>query len=130
VALDILPDISGFKPRERTGEIKPTDGTGIDHIAFSFINLDAALAPVKAAGIPIEQPIVVDVVYGTRSFFLRSPEGVLVGIDRGQADSGIRLALIGVRLGCGAFCSGGAHKRFKRAFTMMLGQSPFADEPR
>jgi catechol 2,3-dioxygenase-like lactoylglutathione lyase family enzyme len=78
VALDILPDIPAFKPKERTSEIKPTDGAGIDHIAFSFANLDAALARVRAAGTPIERPVTIDPTYGTRSFFLRSPEGVLV----------------------------------------------------
>ena len=78
VALDILPDTQMFKPRERTGTILPTDGTGIDHLAFSFRNLDAALARVTAASIPIVRPIAQDPVYDVRSFFVRSPDGVLV----------------------------------------------------
>jgi catechol 2,3-dioxygenase-like lactoylglutathione lyase family enzyme len=78
VALDILPDTSPFRPRERTGQIKPTDGSGIDHLAFSFPDLDRAMARVKAAGIPIERTIAVDEIYRTRSLFIRSPEAVLV----------------------------------------------------
>jgi catechol 2,3-dioxygenase-like lactoylglutathione lyase family enzyme len=78
VALDILPDTALFKPKERTGAIQPTDGAGIDHIAFSFASLDAALRRVTAAGIPIVRPIATDATYGVRSFFVRSPEGVLV----------------------------------------------------
>jgi catechol 2,3-dioxygenase-like lactoylglutathione lyase family enzyme len=78
VALDILPDTGAFKPKERTGAIQPTDGSGIDHLAFSFRNLDAALKRVMALGIPIEKPVSTDVTYGMRSFFVRSPDGVLV----------------------------------------------------
>jgi catechol 2,3-dioxygenase-like lactoylglutathione lyase family enzyme len=78
VSLDILPDTQMFKPKERTGAIQPTDGAGIDHLAFSFRNLDAALARVTAAGIPVVRPIALDPVYGVRSFFVRSPDGVLV----------------------------------------------------
>jgi catechol 2,3-dioxygenase-like lactoylglutathione lyase family enzyme len=78
VSLDILPDTQMFKPRERTGAIQPTDGAGIDHLAFSFRDLDAALARVTAAGIPVVRPISQDPAYGVRSFFVRSPDGVLV----------------------------------------------------
>jgi catechol 2,3-dioxygenase-like lactoylglutathione lyase family enzyme len=76
VALDVLPDIPAFQPRERTGAIRPTDGAGIDHIAFSFADLDEAFARVRNGGVLIERPVAVDPVYGTRSFFIRSPEGV------------------------------------------------------
>jgi catechol 2,3-dioxygenase-like lactoylglutathione lyase family enzyme len=78
VALDILPGTTPFKPKERTGAIQPTDGAGIDHITFSFSNLDAALKRVTAAGVGIERPIATDTTHGVRSFFVRSPEGVLV----------------------------------------------------
>jgi catechol 2,3-dioxygenase-like lactoylglutathione lyase family enzyme len=78
VALDILPDTQLFKPRERTGALQHTDGTGIDHLAFSFRNLDAAFARVKSQGIAIERPIAIDTAYGVKSFYVRSPDGVLV----------------------------------------------------
>ncbi len=79
VALDILPDaIPALRPTERTGAIQPTDGSGIDHVAFSFRDLDAAYARVKSQGIPVEREIAVDPGFGIRSFFLRAPNGVLV----------------------------------------------------
>lgn len=78
VGLHILPDVAGLKPKERTGAIQPTDGSGIDHIAFSFQNLDAEFRRMKALGIPIERPITMDAAFGVRSFFIRAPNGVLV----------------------------------------------------
>jgi catechol 2,3-dioxygenase-like lactoylglutathione lyase family enzyme len=78
VALDILPDTALFKPKERTGALQRTDGTGIDHLAFSFRNLEAAFARINAQGIPVERPIAIDPAYGVKSFFVRSPDGVLV----------------------------------------------------
>jgi catechol 2,3-dioxygenase-like lactoylglutathione lyase family enzyme len=78
VGLHILPDVAGLKPKERAGAILPSDGTGIDHVAFSFRDLDAAKARVKALGIPIEKEIAADPVHGVRSFFVRAPNRVLV----------------------------------------------------
>jgi catechol 2,3-dioxygenase-like lactoylglutathione lyase family enzyme len=78
VTLHIFPDVAVFRPKERTGAIQPTDGRGIDHLAFSFRDLDAALRRVEAAGVPIVRPIAVDPAYGVRSFFVRAPNGVLV----------------------------------------------------
>jgi catechol 2,3-dioxygenase-like lactoylglutathione lyase family enzyme len=78
VSLDILPDTQMFRPEERTGAIQPTDGAGIDHLAFSFRDLDAAHARLTAAGIPVVKPIAVEGQYGVRSIFVRSPEDVLV----------------------------------------------------
>jgi catechol 2,3-dioxygenase-like lactoylglutathione lyase family enzyme len=78
VALDILPDTQPFKPKERTGAIQRTDGSGIDHLGFSFRDIEAAQRRIASQGIPIERPIAVDPVYGVKSFFVRSPEGVLV----------------------------------------------------
>jgi catechol 2,3-dioxygenase-like lactoylglutathione lyase family enzyme len=78
VALDILSDTAPFRPKERTGALQRTDGTGIDHLAFSFRNIEAAYARVKAQGVPIERPIAADPAYGVKSFFVRSPDGVLV----------------------------------------------------
>lgn len=78
VGLHILPDVAGLKPKERTGAIQPTDGSGIDHVAFSFRDLDAEFRRVKALGVPIERPIATDTAFGIRSFFVRAPNGVLV----------------------------------------------------
>lgn len=78
VGLHIFPDLPVFKPKERTGPIQPTDGAGIDHLAFSFRDLAAAHRRAKAAGVPIVRPIATDPQYGVKSFFVRAPNGVLV----------------------------------------------------
>jgi catechol 2,3-dioxygenase-like lactoylglutathione lyase family enzyme len=78
VGLHILPDVAGLKPKERAGAIEKTDGGGIDHIAFSFRDLDAEFRRVKAMGMPIERPIATDDAFGVRSFFVRAPNQVLV----------------------------------------------------
>jgi catechol 2,3-dioxygenase-like lactoylglutathione lyase family enzyme len=78
VALDILPDAAAFRPKERTGALQRTDGAGIDHLAFSFRDLATAEQRITSLGIPIERPIAIDPTYGVKSFFVRSPEGVLV----------------------------------------------------
>jgi catechol 2,3-dioxygenase-like lactoylglutathione lyase family enzyme len=78
VSIDILLDAGVFRPKERTGAMQSSDGAGIDHVAFSFRDLDAAHARVKAQGIPIEKEIAADPAYGVRSFFVRAPNQVLV----------------------------------------------------
>jgi len=78
VALDILPDTQLFRPKERTGAIQPTDGSGIDHVAFSFRDLEAAHARIRRMGIPVVKEMATDPASGLKSFFVRSPDGVLV----------------------------------------------------
>jgi len=78
VGLHVLPDIGPLRPRERTGAMQNTDGSGIDHIAISFRDLNAAFARIKAAGIRIERPISMDAAFRVKSFFVRAPNGVLV----------------------------------------------------
>jgi catechol 2,3-dioxygenase-like lactoylglutathione lyase family enzyme len=78
VTLHVLPDVPGLKPKERTGPIQNTDGSGIDHIAFSFKDLDAEFKRVKDLGVAIERPMSKDAVFGFRHFFVRAPNGVLV----------------------------------------------------
>jgi catechol 2,3-dioxygenase-like lactoylglutathione lyase family enzyme len=78
VTLHIFPDSVFFKPKERQGAIQPTDGSGIDHVSFSFRDLKAAFDRVYALGVPIERSIAKDRVYGIESFYIRAPNGVLV----------------------------------------------------
>lgn len=85
VTVHVLPDTAVFRPKERTGPIEPTDGAGIDHIAFAFRDLDAALKRVKSLGVPIERPPAVDPTYGVKSFFVRAPNGVLVEMLKAKA---------------------------------------------
>jgi len=57
-----------------------TDGTAIDHIAFSYEDIDPVLDRMVAAGVEIVRPIHDDERHGIRSFFVRGPEGLLVEI--------------------------------------------------
>jgi catechol 2,3-dioxygenase-like lactoylglutathione lyase family enzyme len=85
VTLHVLPDIAALRPKERTGAIQPTDGAGIDHVAFAFTDLDAAYRRVKALGVPVVRPPAVDATYGLKDFFVRAPNGVLVEMVQAKA---------------------------------------------
>lgn len=84
VTLHIFPDNQLFKPKERQEAIQPTDGSGIDHIAFSFRDLSAAKIRLQSLGIPIEKSIPADKVYGIESVFVRAPNGVLVELVKAK----------------------------------------------
>lgn len=85
VAFTVFPIGARFTPRENDGTLRPTDGSHIDHIAFSFRDLDAALARVQGLGMKIERPMARDPEYGFRHFFLRAPNGVLVEMLEARA---------------------------------------------
>ena len=56
-------------------------GRPIDHFAFSFRDLRAAFARMKAAGVEIVEPIAARREDGgLMSFFVKAPDGVLVEI--------------------------------------------------
>ena len=78
VALHILPDAGATRPKERTGAMQPTDGSGIDHVAIAFEDLEAAYRRVRKASVAIERPLRTDPKTGLRHFFVRAPNGVLV----------------------------------------------------
>lgn len=61
-------------------EVRPTDGTAVDHIAFSYRQLDPVFDRMTGAGVEIVRPIQVDPNHGHRSFFVRGPDGLLVEI--------------------------------------------------
>lgn len=61
-------------------ELKKTDGHVIDHIAFSYRDIDAVFARMKAAGVEIVEPITYEETLRMRHFFIRSPDKVLVEI--------------------------------------------------
>ncbi|WP_055444934.1 VOC family protein [Lacinutrix himadriensis] len=64
-------------PKEK---IKLTDGSAIDHISFSFENLEPVMDKMSAAGLAIVQDIKIDSIYGMKSFFVRGLDGLLVEI--------------------------------------------------
>lgn len=78
ISFTVFPIGARFTPRENDGTLLPTDGSHLDHLAFSFRDLDAALARIRAQGVAIERPIERDPTYGFRRFFVRAPNKVLV----------------------------------------------------
>ena len=67
-----------FTPRENDGTLRNTEGTQLDHLAFSFRDLSAAYQRIRKQGVEIVRPMTRDEEYGFRHFFVRAPNGVLV----------------------------------------------------
>jgi catechol 2,3-dioxygenase-like lactoylglutathione lyase family enzyme len=67
-------------PAEVADTIAKTDGTVIDHIAFSFPDIKPVFQRIKGAGVEIVRPIAKSTEYGLTSFFVRGPDGLLVEI--------------------------------------------------
>src|SRR4029453_4399348 len=61
-------------------EIKPTQGRPIDHVAFSYLQIEPVFERMKAAGVKVVQPIAVQHSLKLKSFFVLAPDGVLVEI--------------------------------------------------
>jgi len=78
VAVTVLPIGARFTPRENDGTLRNTEGTQLDHLAFSFRDLPAAYSRIRKMGVEIVQPMKRDPDYGFRHFFVRAPNGVLV----------------------------------------------------
>lgn len=61
-------------------EIKPTDGSSIDHIGFSTENIEFLMNKMKSDGLDIVHNIKIDSIHGMKSFFVRGPDSLLVEI--------------------------------------------------
>jgi len=61
-------------------EIKPTQGRAIDHIAFSYREIEPVQRRMQAAGVKIVQPIAVQEPLKLKSFFVLAPDNVLIEI--------------------------------------------------
>jgi catechol 2,3-dioxygenase-like lactoylglutathione lyase family enzyme len=61
-------------------EFAPTRGRVIDHIAFSYRDIEPVFERMQAAGLEIVEPIAERSEYGLRSFFVQGPDGVLIEI--------------------------------------------------
>lgn len=85
VLFAIIPLGERFTPRESDGSVLPTDGSHLDHVAFSFRDLDAAWARVQKLGMKVVAPPSLDNEYGYRHFFLRAPNDVLVEVVEARA---------------------------------------------
>jgi len=65
---------------EPLGELKPSDGRAIDHIAFSYRDIEPVYERMKANGVEIVDEIAMRDEYDMKSFFVRGPDKVLVEI--------------------------------------------------
>ncbi|HUP24858.1 MAG TPA: M1 family aminopeptidase [Thermoanaerobaculia bacterium] len=61
-------------------ELLPTRGHVLDHVAFSYRDIEPVLGRMRAAGVEIAAEIAEHPRYGFRSFFVVGPDGVLVEI--------------------------------------------------
>ena len=61
-------------------DIQPTQGRAIDHVAFSYRQIEPVFERMKAAGAKIVQPIAVQESLKLKSFFVLAPDNVLVEI--------------------------------------------------
>ena len=61
-------------------EFKSTDGSAIDHIGFSFENIEPIIEKMRSAGVVIVRDIKIDPVHGLKSFYVRGPDSLLVEI--------------------------------------------------
>ena len=61
-------------------EIKPTDGSAIDHIGFSLENIEPIMNKMKLDGLDIVHNIKIDSIHSMKSFFVRGPDSLLVEI--------------------------------------------------
>jgi catechol 2,3-dioxygenase-like lactoylglutathione lyase family enzyme len=60
-------------------QLQSTQGSPIDHIAFSYENIEPELERMKAAGVTIAQPIA-ERPEGVKSFFITGPDAVSIEI--------------------------------------------------
>jgi catechol 2,3-dioxygenase-like lactoylglutathione lyase family enzyme len=61
-------------------DIKPTQGRPIDHVAFSYRQIEPVFERMKSAGVKIVQPIRLQERLKLKSFFVLAPDDVLVEI--------------------------------------------------
>jgi len=61
-------------------KLEPTQGSPVDHIAFSYENIQPAFDRMKAAGVQIAEPIAMRPADNLKSFFVHGPDNVLIEI--------------------------------------------------
>ncbi|HTE39605.1 MAG TPA: VOC family protein [Steroidobacteraceae bacterium] len=67
-------------PVEARGTFGPTEGTALDHVAFSVRDIKAAFAGIERAGATIVRKPAKSTEFGFTSFFVRGPDNLLVEI--------------------------------------------------
>jgi len=71
---------SNYKPEDAPPEFEPTKGTVINHLAFSYRDIDPVFDRMKKAGVEIVEPISQKEGVGHRSFFVMAPDKLLIEI--------------------------------------------------
>ena len=69
-----------WAPAELGPEFKPTQGSGIDHIAFSYRSIEPEFKRIKESGGAIQGGISVDKTTGLKHFFVIAPDKLLIEI--------------------------------------------------
>ena len=62
------------------GEFEPTKGRAINHMAFSYRDIDPVFERMQKAGVEILEPISDKPEFGFRSFFVQGPDKVLIEV--------------------------------------------------
>lgn len=65
---------------EGLGDLVPTDGRVIDHLAFSYPDIEPVFKRMKEAGVEIVRPIEEKPELKLKSFFVRGPDKILLEI--------------------------------------------------
>ncbi|MEE8399975.1 MAG: VOC family protein [Desulfobacterales bacterium] len=65
---------------EKDTDLDPTEGRVIDHVAFSFRNIDPVYDRMERSGVQMVRPIETSAAFGHKSFYVLGPDGLLVEI--------------------------------------------------
>jgi len=69
-----------WAPKELKEKFAPTEGSAIDHIAFSFRSIEPEFNRMQQQGVVIKEEISVDPSTGLKHFFVLAPDNLLVEI--------------------------------------------------
>jgi catechol 2,3-dioxygenase-like lactoylglutathione lyase family enzyme len=73
-------DTPPWWPFEKIMKLEPQKGHAIDHIAFSYRDIEPVFKRMKKAGVHIVEPIAKRDKFGIKSFFVEGPDRLLVEI--------------------------------------------------
>jgi len=71
---------SNYKSEDAPPDFEPTKGYVINHLAFSYRDIDPVFERMKAAGAEIVEPITKKEDVGHRSFFVMAPDKILIEV--------------------------------------------------
>jgi len=71
-------------PLKEGEEFESTKGSVIDHVGFSYRNIDPVYERMQSSGVEIVKPIETSEEFGHRSFFVMGPEKMYIEIVEGK----------------------------------------------